>query len=362
MKKILLLLLIPFLLFCQSCQEDEEVNVSILPESLIIDIPDAISESTTNGRIKENEIEGGLIYANLRLFVKVGEKSAELVDDFIKAIGSHKIDQPMEISFISDDDQREKFLKVVENATAQGTNWDYGLNLFDQENNDLAFQLYWNTNPVKGVAIMKIFDIDRTHDASLQDVMYKIEYSEAEAGYEKQMVVSITNAPENAADPGYLDKMKMFVGKKGDVLEIFGNSNHPQLVLVDTEYTGGRNYAYVAKADIKLNIGVAEVGLPPSDIDYNNNLLSDYSIYNVFKKDIENAFNITINPDGWADQAIKNMFKNTEAPGYFVQPEGFKSCADEIPNQEGFTQDFINLSLLKPYVPKDVKNMVIEFE
>ena len=61
------------------------------------------------------------------------------------------------------------------------------------------------------------------------------------------MVVSITNIQDE--DEGFLDNMKMFVGKNGDLIDVYGNSNHPELTILDPDFQGGRSYAFVARGD-----------------------------------------------------------------------------------------------------------------
>lgn len=343
---------------CDNTSEDP----SILPDQFSVDIPEAVSfEDASNGRINE-EVQGGLIYANLGLFIHIGEESAQLVEDFIRGIRRHNIDKPMEISFPSEDDQRMKFIKVVENATTNGETWDYGLTMYDQEDEALAFQLYWNTSPIKGIAIMDVYNIDRTNHQSWQDVMYQIEYSEAETDYEKQMIVSISGLPVDGTDQFAIDNLKMWAGKNGNEIKLYGNSNHPQMQIIDENFADGRNYAFVAKTNAASKIGVAEVGLPPSNTQHNDGLLTEYSIYNVFVAEIENQYGIDIIPGGAFEDYVVNLLKNTEAPGYFIEGQGFVSCSDQIPDHVDFTTDFIDLSSLHPYIPADIKNLVVKFE
>ena len=74
MKMIISIFFLLATFMIQSCGDKEEVNVSLIPQDFSIDIPEVLTEDPTNGRINQDEVvEGGLIYANLRLFIKVGE-------------------------------------------------------------------------------------------------------------------------------------------------------------------------------------------------------------------------------------------------------------------------------------------------
>jgi hypothetical protein len=358
MKKIVLLFT-GLSLFILSCDKSDEV-ASILPARFSIDIPEALSYGDIqNARIDETTLSGDLIYANLRVFIRIGEVSAQTVETIIKGIRRHRIDKPVEIKFRSDWDNRIKFFKVEEKVSAEGKIWDYALNAWDSQDSILAFQLYWNTNPIEGVAIMKVFDMNRQLGEMFRDWMYKIEYSEANANFEKQMTVSVTR-PTNSEDNKWLiNNLKMFVGKKGDEVFLHGNTNHPNIWLVDQAFSGGRNYAFVGKANIKQNIGVATVSLPPSSVNSVTDLLENYSIYNVVKGEVETAFNVTLG--GIFDHLYQPYFVNTNAPGYFKRPEGFISSGSIVPNHVGFTSKFIDLSGLKPYLPLSVKELSIIF-
>jgi hypothetical protein len=151
--------------------------------------------------------------------------------------------------------------------------------------------------------------------------------------------------------------MKMYVGKDGDRIDVFGNSDHPNAYFF-TEKTGF-NWAFVASGYDKKDIGVAEVGLPPSNLDENDRevLLGDYSIKNVLTEEITQWFidEIGIRPDS-SDLAV--YLRNADAPGFFAD-HGFVQSGvspgeeyDELVNQ---------LSKLSPFNPKSVNELQIDF-
>jgi hypothetical protein len=344
-----------------SCDKTDEV-ASILPTRFSVDIPESLSYGDiSNARVDGNSLSGNLIYANLRLFIRIGEISAQTIEQIIHGIRKYGIDKPMELKFRSNWDNRFKFIKIEEMVFAEGRTWDYGLNAWDSQDSILAFQLYWNRHPIEGVAIMKVYDMNRQLGEFFRDWMYKTEYSEADVSFEKKMSISVTRPILQLDHKWAIDKLKMFAGKKGNEVHLYGNTNHPNIWLVDEDFSEGRNYAFVGKANIKYDIGVATISLPPSSVTTDVGLADVYSVYDVIKGEVESAYDIVIEPGGFLDQLYQVYFANTAAPGYFMKPIGFVSCGSVIPNHAGFTQEFINLSGLKPFVPSSVKDLTIPF-
>ncbi len=68
------------------------------------------------------------------------------------------------------------------------------------------------------------------------------------------------------------------------------NSNHPNAYLWQSEMWF--NWAFVAAGQLETDIGVAEVGLPPSDLnsDSREEILGTYSLKNVFTNQINLAY------------------------------------------------------------------------
>lgn len=360
MKRLLSIFLSVILLaFMNACTENNEEIPTILPTNFTVDVPDAISfTSSSNGR-KTETLDGSLVYANIGLFIHIAESSAHLVEEFIYHIRKHNINEAFELTYTSDEDNRLKKLVVTENATYAGSTWNYMLEITDVEAQKTAFQLVWNTNPVKGIALMNAYYTNQKHGIDLAETMYQIEYSEAEADVDQQMIVSVSGWPAKLLDKGGINNLKMKVTKKGSLVEISGNSNHPNLQLIDQSYTGGYNYAFVARADAAKEIGVAEVGLPPSDANFVDDLLLEFSVHSVLQGEI---FAVYGTPEpGTAEAAfVESILNNTKAPGYFVHPEGFVSCFDQIP--EGFSSEFINLTGLSPYMPNEITNLNLQFK
>lgn len=357
MKKFNLLLLILIISIVIGCKKDNKEDTptqtteNIVPTSIYIDIPTALNSVQKSNSSKGDTLSGNDIYRNLRTFINVGETSAKTINEIMLVIRLNNINRPMSFTFTSKDDGRVKKVDVIENGDFNGTKFKYKMLIADIDGSK-ALELFWNVKPVSAIAIMQLYNINRKIDQRYKDVLYKIDYNEELTTYEKQMVISLTKLPK--FDKGSIDNMKMFVGKKGTTLDIYGNSNHPYLTLVDTNFTGGRNYAFVAHANDALNIGVAILCMPPSATATNNNILTDYSIEKVLTDEIRAVYpNVT-------QQMLNSYLKNTKAPGYFTNG-GFVSCGTNIPNIQGFTTDFLNLTGLNPYIPNDIKNLTISF-
>ena len=285
----------------QSCEQKDLVdptsNNGILPDHFKIDLPSSMSNenaTTTNKSATDYEhtagdtVMGNAIYMNLNTFIAVGEGGADIVEHIIGAIALYNINKPMELSFISNDDHRMKDLVVKANADFEDRNWEFMLTIYDkasesEADSGKAIQVFWNTKPIEGVAILRPYNIDRAHDKAALDAKVRVDYSEAGTDkYDKTMMVEISDypMPDPRINPYALNSLKMFVGKKGDNLDVYGNSDHPNAKFY-TDRTGF-SWSFVASGYDSRNIAVAEVGLPPSDLNTDDRkvILKDYSIKN----------------------------------------------------------------------------------
>jgi hypothetical protein len=229
----------------------------------------------------------------------------------------------------------------------------------DSEGNDdggKALQIFWNRSPVKGIAILKPYNIDRVNDADLETAMFRIDYNESDPFYDATMVVYAAGLPMPTPleEPYALKSMKMFAGAKGEIIDVYGNSDHPNAILISGDR--GFNWAFVASGNDVKDLGVAEVGLPPSNLDEpsRSKLLGYYGLGNVFEREIKAV---------WGELVPQNLIDaylvNTEAPGYF-DSHGFVA-AGTSPSAEYDELDS-RLPDLSPYNPKEVGNLKIEFK
>ncbi len=353
-----------------SCDENPEevTQQNILPETFGVDIPSSIS-STINvggGRIngRTEELAGDDIYQHLRLFIFIGASARELTEEIITAIRTYNIESLETITYTSDEDGRTKTMTVLEDVEFEGVTWEYQLTVVDADSENApdggkAMQVFWRNSPaVEGIAILKPYNINRNDNENGFQAIYRIDYNSAgKLGYDASMEVSIAglayDRPED--DEFSMRNLRMFVGRKGDVVDVFGNSNHPRARLFSDNENPGFNWAFVASGNNNSNIGVAEVGLPPSSLDSDSraDLLEEYSVRNVFTTSITNAFpNIT-------QEQLDAFLVNTNPPGYFDRDgfliagsspgEAWNSLADRI-------QD------LAPYNPLETSSLEITFK
>ena len=360
-------------LFFTACENSDyngpglEDENSILPDQLTVDIPAALMEdvSSLKGAPVVDTLKGREIYGHLRFFIHTGDHAGRIVRHIIYGIRRYNIDQVKTLTYESEDDGRIKNLVVEEGPEFDGRTWEYGLTITDAESEGEAdggkgMQIFWNQNPKEGITIIKPYNLDRTNEREMAQAMFRIDYSGAgELGYDRHMIVSIADMP--AIDPPLapfaMDGMKMFVGKKGDVVDVYGNSDHPNAYFF-TNNTGF-NWAFVAAGYESKNIGVAEVGLPPSMLDEDDRkvLLKEYSIKNVLTEEINQWFldEIGLRPDS-SDLAMYLL--NADAPGYFAN-QGFVQGG--VSPGEEYDELVDQIDKLSPFNPKSVNELQIAF-
>ncbi|MDF1570454.1 MAG: hypothetical protein P1P82_02445 [Bacteroidales bacterium] len=351
-------------LFFTSCEKDPfqgGTDTGILPEKFSVDIPDAISQDVTLKKsLAVDTLKGNHVYSHLRFFIRVGESAGEIVEGIIRAISVYDIDRIKTLSYESAEDGRIKNVVVVEAPEYEDQLWDYGLTLTDAEsevNEDggKGLQIFWNENPRAGVALLKPYNINRKDDALLGEAMFRVDYSEAgEFGYDAHMIVSIADLPaiDPLLEPFAMNAMKMFVGKKADKVDVYGNSSHPNAKLLTT--TTGYNWAFVASAETGRDVAAAEVGLPLSTLDATGRevLLEEYSIKHVFTNEVLTVWSNA------SQERLNAWLTNTEAPGYF-DGNGFVQ-GGTMPG-EAYTEVSERLLGLSPYNPKSIANLEILF-
>jgi len=358
---IVFLLGILFFTACENSFNGSELEDSILPDQLTVEIPAALSQDVSVKKSAAvDTLKGGEIYRHLRFFIHSGEHSARLVRHIIFAIRRYNIDQVKTVTFESEDDGRIKNLVVVESPEFDGRTWEYGLTITDAESEGeadggKAMQIFWNKNPKEGITLIKPYNLDRTNERKMAQAMFRIDYSGAgELGYDRHMIVSIADMPaiDPLLAPFAMDGMKMFVGKKGDYVDVFGNSNHPNAKFLTEKV--GYNWAFAASGSDSEDIAVAEVGLPLSTVDAEGRevLLEENSVYNVLYNEVK-----TVWPHA-SEEILNAWLTNTEAPGYFDK-HGFIQ-GGESPGDE-FLPLVDRIMVLSPYNPKSIANLEIVF-
>jgi hypothetical protein len=335
---------------------------TIIPESFAVDIPGALSY--TGGKKSAygvDTLRGNDVYEFLRFFIKAGEQGAEIVEDIILSIARFQINKPMEVTYESGEDGRIKHLVVAEDSEYEGLEWEFQLTVrdVDSESNPdggKALQIFWNRYPIKGIALRKPYNIDRLGDPLMGQSMFRIDYSEDNPFYDATMMVYVAGLPMPSPleQPYAMKSMKMFAGKKGDIIDVYGNSDHPNAILISGN--AGYNWAFAAVGDEKQDLGVAEVGLPPSNLDETSRstLLGYYGLGVVFEREIKAV---------WGDlvpqQTIDAWLAHTEAPGYF-DSHGFASAGTSP--SSGYDELDSRLPDLNPFNPKEIGNLSLSFK
>ena len=210
LRNILLTGIMGIVILIQGCEEsginNPKEDNGILPARFKVDIPgslssDAIVKSALKSASETDTLTGNEIYAHLNTFIAAGEGASEIVQDIIFAIALYDIDEPVSLSFQSDDDNRVKNLVVTEVAEYSDRIWEFMLTITDAESESepdegKALQIFWNRNPIEGIALLKPYNIDRKHDSEWLDAIFRIEYSEAGTDeYDTYMIVEITGIP-----------------------------------------------------------------------------------------------------------------------------------------------------------------------
>ena len=361
------LMAIAMMLVATSCDENPEITSeqSLLPDNFRVEIPSAIMKEASDdgGRTKDDILQGNDIYEHLGNFIAIGDAAAEIAEEIVIGLHKYKIDRILSLSYTSDDDHRVKNLLVESNVEFEGKLWEYQLTVTDAESEGnpdggKAMQVFWNKGrPIMGVAILKPYNIDRDENPEMGDALVRIDYTEESTrGYDAEMEVFISGlpVPSPLQDPYAMSTLHMFAGKVGDVVDVYGNSNHPNAIL----FAGntGFNWAFVASGSDESEIGVAEVGLPPSQLDESdrNVLLKDYSIQNVFTTEINAVW------PGLDPALLATYLQNTAAPGYFNEKAGFLSGGESPgPEWDALAARLENLS---PYNPLETSNLTVAFK
>lgn len=362
------------LLSMNSCKKDDDNDnadtdlKNPFPTTMTVDIPDAIAGSSTKSTLKAgSERDGAEFYNGLRMHVAVAKAGAQLLDEFMDAIREYQLNRELDITFTDDTDNREKHLVVVKDQTFEGISYKFKLTLSDvlnssNEDEGIGLQIFWSGNPVKGLAIIKAKNLNENEN-DLNDALIRIDYSEEGlGGYDATMVVSIADLATNTANIWSMDRLKLFAGKKGDIIDMFGNSNHPLGTIIPSTDPDsiGINYAFVASGNLPGDYAVAEVGLPLSSLNTTSRdiLLKENSIKNVLIKTV--AINESISIDS-ATTVIEefDLFRNITPPGFFANNSFVE--AGIAPDSAQYASYIIRMDALTPYNPSEVADLSLDF-
>ena len=146
------------------------------------------------------------VYQGLPLFIHIGENSAEIVEALILGIRQYNLSRAQALDFTSDDDGRMKELVVKEMPVVDGTVYQFGLQVKDKADDEIAMQVFWNNSPIEGIAIMNVYQMDRVNnDSSTLNTFYKVRYTENVIDADAEMEVWVADFPADASDTFALD-------------------------------------------------------------------------------------------------------------------------------------------------------------
>ncbi|MDX2191612.1 MAG: hypothetical protein SFY32_17300 [Bacteroidota bacterium] len=357
-----LLTIITIIIGCQTKKTDPNPSTPssslAVPTTFRIPIPSSLNGTpkTTsrmeNGRIEAADpaLSGNVIYEGLRGYIKLGDDAASLVTSIMGFIKTYNLTTEMNVTFKDDKDNKFKTIIVVKNAKFENSIYEYRLLIRDSSLRLSAIEVFFNSAPIKGTAIISYNAVEPNNTVAGSNPMYRIDYDENPGGgAEKRMQIYISGVSSTVG----LTALRMNVTKTGDILDIVGNSNHPNVMAGDLAL-GTINYAFRAKVNIALNTGVAEIALPLSSITtINNTLMDTYSIKNVLK-------NAAVAKWGSANESLINDYlKNANPPGFFDQT-GFLYAGSAPSSVTGFN-GLSTLTGLMPFVPNDIQTLNVQF-
>lgn len=353
--------------------DPEDENTSIIPSKFRVDIPDAISYSNSTKSGNEDKINGGDLYEMLGVFIAIGDGAAQMVELIMTYIAAYDINEAITLTYTSDEDGRAKRVVVEEGATYEGKSYEFKLTITDTENEINAdggqgMIVYWNNDPVEGVAIFKPVNINvNAENLKASEAIYRIEYTEYSLiGYDAEMVVSISGLPKDTLDAFSVNNLKLWAGKKGNVVDLYGNSNHPYAVLIDSANVGF-SWAFSASADASKGIAVAELGLPDNDANISTRaeILDDNSVRKVLENMVFSWFEkaypgVTIDWTEPSWKAILDEYLQESNPPAFFTETGF--VQSETAPTNDYTELINNIEDLTPFNPSEVNNLQISLE
>ena len=369
--KIFLSILIILLSSCYRKNLQDQDN--IIPVKFKIDIPQSLSnanEQETKVHSEDENILGPRIYRNLRNFIYIGEFASNIIQGIFQSINKYNLSQEITFSYTSREDGRIKDVVVNSNVQYENRHWQFKMTITDveieeeddDEDKGIALVVYWNTDPVEGIALIKFKNLNANINDAFDNTMFRIEYSENSKntmGYDEIMRIFISDWANDETNRYCMKNLMMFVGRKGSRVDVYGNSDHPYawLLIQDNQ---GLNWAFVASANINKDIAVAEIGLPPRTLNSSQRsvLLEQYSIKNVLTNEINEWFYAMHHFYPNSEQ-LAFYLQNAEAPGMFNRL-GFVQGGGTPPSPD-YNELIDAIKNLSPFNPYTVANLSIEF-
>lgn len=343
--------------------------IIVVPTSFNVEIPNSLSPDYAFGNSRrsismrmassDTLFDGGAIYEGIRGYIAVGESGAKIVTEIMKVASALVAFNVTSLNYLGENDKRLKRLTLTQNASYLNVNYSFKMVIIDSLSGKKGLEVFWNNSPIDGIAILSPYYLDRDlENTKNPEALIRVDYSEnTSTGYDKQMLVYITGL--TTPNDGDVNNLKMFAGLKGNLMDVYGNSNHPSITLFGL---GNANYAFRAKTDISQDIAVAQVILPPSTVTSLNtsDISTKYSVKNIISNWGIKEYPALGTVEGLL--FLNKYLQNTGAPGFFIKDLGFVS-AEVPPTISGFnfTNEIKDLSNLNFYIPNDIKNLSIGF-
>jgi len=352
-----ILLVLTILTSCDQFNQEplEEEEIEIIPDKVYVEIPSAICSSELEDRFKT--MTGDSIYNYMRYFVYLSQNANSIVQKTYNRLLSIDNQGVLEYSFTGVDGVTKNVI-IRKNYPINGDSTYYYMEIYNRSYSDLALQSVWKLNPMKQIIVFQPSKLDQNEMTDHPNALVRIEYQIHPEGIDYDTLSStfIYGLSDTIAHIYTPDNILLSIGKKGNMIDLIGSTNNPNAYFFDTNYTGGRNWTFFAKADNAKNIACAQIALPPSWLENIENIFVDYSIKNVLADEIRIS-----NPE-FANLTDIELFtmaginpEELESPGYF-NSEGFISAGPNIP--PGY-ENLNNFELFVPYIPKTVRDSTI---
>lgn len=263
----------------------ETQPTSILPAYNPILIPSSLNGPITGSELKN--INGDTLYNYIRSAMYTIDQVNAILETSFRRMDAIENDGIMEFSYTGVDGNT-KNVSILTNVDENGVQWDYCLEIFNGTFADRALKVYWNENQLMQKIILKPALLNTDKFAMHPEALVEIETKkDNEASpYQESMYVAIQGLNTEIGGSFNPDNIIVFLGQNNDVIDVTGSINVPNAILIDANYTGGRNWSFLAKVDITKNIAAAEIALPPSSTDTNVDLMRTYSIKQVLVDEI----------------------------------------------------------------------------
>ena len=342
---------------CSGFNPEEEIIVQevIIPQESRILIPSSLNSS---GSLINNKLVGGdTIYNFIRGYINIVDVAAEIIENSYQRISAIENKGILEFPYTGLDG-KTKNVSIRKNYTDSVSSWDYYMEIYSETYANLALKAWWNKSPLEQKIIFKPSSLNTSKMQKHQEALAEIHYKTGDAAvpYEKSMLIAITNLTkvrEISYDP---EKIIVFAGQIGNSLEISGASSNPDVALLDFYFRGGRTWTFLAHVNTSENIAAVQLALPPSSIESDEVLFTDYLLKEVILDEIKLVYpgnDLLTNIELFSLAGIDGS--KLENPAYFGQ-DGFLS-AGEAPSAS--YSNLIDFEDLTPYTPVNVRDYTI---